>query len=106
MLYEIRRYQARPGRRREWVQYMEDVIIPLHVAANVRVVGTFTDVDDEDMFVWIRAFEDESARKAAYGAIYESDYWKTSVSPRVGELLVRESTTMMTVQSTSKSPLA
>jgi len=26
--YEIRRYQARPGRRAEWVQYMEDVVIP------------------------------------------------------------------------------
>lgn len=24
MFYEIRRYQTRPGRRDEWVRYMED----------------------------------------------------------------------------------
>jgi hypothetical protein len=28
MLYEIRRYQTRPGRREEWVRYMEEVVIP------------------------------------------------------------------------------
>jgi NADPH:quinone reductase-like Zn-dependent oxidoreductase len=26
-VYEIRRYQTRPGRREEWVRYMEDVVI-------------------------------------------------------------------------------
>jgi len=28
MFFEIRRYQARPGRRQDWVRYMEDVVIP------------------------------------------------------------------------------
>ncbi|MGM7669244.1 NIPSNAP family protein [Microbacterium sp. A93] len=105
MLYEIRRYQTLPGLRSEWVQYMENVIIPLHIAADVTVVATFTDLDDDDGFVWIRAFPDEYARKAAYRAIYESDHWRTNVSPRVREFLVKDSTTMMSVQSTAKSPL-
>lgn len=87
------------------MQYMEDVIIPIHVAADVTVVATFTDLDDDDGFVWIRAFPDESARKDAYRAIYESDHWRTNVSPRVRELLVKDSATMMSVQSTTKSPL-
>ncbi|KDA05351.1 hypothetical protein DC31_16255 [Microbacterium sp. CH12i] len=105
MLYEIRRYQTLPGLRSEWVQYMEDVIIPIHVAADVKVVATFTDLDDDDGFVWVRAFPDESARKAAYRGIYESEHWRAIVSPRVREFLVKDSTTMMSVQSTAKSPL-
>ena len=28
MFYEIRRYQTEPGRRDEWVRYMENVVIP------------------------------------------------------------------------------
>ncbi|MEU6332108.1 hypothetical protein ABZ851_33355 [Streptomyces sp. NPDC047049] len=32
MYYEIRRYQAQPGRREEWVRYMEDVVIPLQAS--------------------------------------------------------------------------
>ena len=31
MFYEIRRYQVRPGRRDEWVRYMEDAVIPFQV---------------------------------------------------------------------------
>ncbi|MFD0327170.1 hypothetical protein ACFQZC_00660 [Streptacidiphilus monticola] len=30
--YEIRCYQARPGRREEWVRYMEDVVIPFQAS--------------------------------------------------------------------------
>ena len=28
MLYEIRRYQVKPGRRHEWVRYMEETVMP------------------------------------------------------------------------------
>jgi hypothetical protein len=28
MFYEIRRYQAHPGRRDDWVRYMENIVIP------------------------------------------------------------------------------
>jgi hypothetical protein len=36
MFYEIRRYEVRPGRRDEWVHYMEDAIIPFQVPVGER----------------------------------------------------------------------
>lgn len=84
---------------------MEEAVLPLHAAAGVAVVGTFTDEDDEDVYIWIRAFADEAARARGYRAIYESETWLSDVSPRVGELLDRSSVTKMTVRPTAGSLL-
>ena len=37
MLYEIRRYQAQPGRRDEWVHYMEETVIPFQESTGMSV---------------------------------------------------------------------
>jgi len=76
MFYELRRYQTRPGRRDEWVRYMEDVIIPFQVSKGMVITASFIDEGDEDGFVWIRRFEDEAQRERLYAATYGSDRWK------------------------------
>lgn len=43
MFYEIRRYQAVPGRRAEWVRYMEDVVIPYQQSHGMTVTASFVD---------------------------------------------------------------
>ncbi|MGM7678627.1 NIPSNAP family protein [Microbacterium sp. A94] len=106
MLYEIRRYRTLPGRRSDWIRFMEEAVLPLHAAAGVAVLGTFMDEDDDDVYVWIRAFEDEDARAAGYREIYQSEAWLTDISPRVDQLLDRSSVTKMTVRPTARSPLA
>lgn len=37
MLYEIRRYQTRPGRRDDWGRYMEGVVLPFQQAKGMTV---------------------------------------------------------------------
>ncbi|MEV5551534.1 hypothetical protein AB0L35_36305 [Streptomyces sp. NPDC052309] len=44
MSYEIRRYQARPGRSEEWVRYMEDVVAPFQALLGMDVTAFFVDV--------------------------------------------------------------
>lgn len=105
MLYEIRRYRTLPGRREAWIAFMEEAVLPLHAAAGVPVVGTFTDEDDEDVYVWIRAFEDEAARTAGYQAIYESETWVSTIAPRVGDFLNRSAVMKTTVRATAGSLL-
>ena len=87
MLFELRQYRVRPGRRDEWVTLMDEAIIPFQVAKGMNIVGTFVAEEDPDLYVWIRRFENESERQRLYEAVYESDHWKTAIAPRTAELL-------------------
>ncbi len=87
MLYELRQYRVRPGRRDEWVRLMDEVIIPFQVAKGMTIVGTFLTEDDPDLYVWIRRFDDEADRDHLYEAVYESDEWKMAIAPRTAALL-------------------
>ncbi|MEV7026686.1 NIPSNAP family protein [Kitasatospora sp. NPDC093558] len=105
MYYEIRRYQARPGRRDEWVRYMEDVVIPFQSSMGMDVTASFVVDDDEDGYVWIRRFEDEATSEAVYAAVYGSERWKEEIGPVVRGLLLTEQTVVTRVTPTAASPL-
>ncbi|MEK2472589.1 hypothetical protein [Streptomyces noursei] len=51
MCYEIRHYQSRPGRRQEWVRYVEEVDIPFQTSKGMAVTASFTDEQDDDGYV-------------------------------------------------------
>jgi hypothetical protein len=105
MHYEIRRYQTRPGRREEWVRYMEEVIIPFQTAQGMDVTASFIDDQDEGGYVWMRRFENESDSDALYAAVYEHDRWKNEIGPVIDSLLIREKTVVTRVSPTPASPL-
>lgn len=88
--YEIRRYQARPGRRAQWVRYMEDVVIPFQQSTGMTVTASFVDQEDPDGYVWIRRFDDETQRAATYAATYDTDRWRDEIGPAVDELLLTD----------------
>lgn len=90
MLFELRQYRTRPGRRDEWVRFFEAEIVPFQTSKGMTVIGSWTVEDDPDRFVWIRRFESEEDRVRLYKDVYESDHWKTKVAPITGELLIRE----------------
>lgn len=90
MFFELRQYRAWPGKRDELARYMEEVIIPFQTAKGMVVMGSLTGEQEEDLYVWIRRFEDEAERERLYAAVYQSEEWKTTFGPRIGELLDRE----------------
>ncbi|MFI9272252.1 NIPSNAP family protein [Kitasatospora sp. NPDC052896] len=105
MYYEIRRYQAQPGRRAEWVRYMEDVVIPFQTSLGMDVTASFVDAQGEDGYVWIRRFEDETQSEALHAAVYQHDRWKNEIGPVVHSLLLPEKSVVTRVLPTSASPL-
>ncbi|WP_329586091.1 NIPSNAP family protein [Kitasatospora sp. NBC_01250] len=105
MFYEMRRYQARPGRREEWVRYMEDVVIPFQAAGGMDITASFIDEEDPDGYIWIRRFEDEAQREELYAAVYESDRWRDEIRPAVMELLIPEATVVTRAVPTPVSAL-
>jgi hypothetical protein len=104
-LFELRQYTAQPGKRDQLVEFMEGVIIPYQVSKGMTVVASFVGEEDEDAFVWIRRFDDEVQRKELYEAVYESDYWKTEVAPKVPEFNQREKAVVTRLLPTATSNL-
>jgi hypothetical protein len=103
MFFELRQYRVKPGKREEWVELMEKEIIPFQIAQGMVVIGSFVGEQEEDLYVWIRRFENEAQREALYQRVYESDYWKNEISPRVGDILDRERIVVTRLTPTPKS---
>ncbi len=105
MFYEIRHYWTVPGRRDEWVAYMETVVLPYQIEMGMSVTGSFVDEQDDDGYVWIRRFDDEADRERRYAAVYESSRWTDEIAPRVHELLDTARTVVTRVAPTGVSAL-
>ena len=103
--FELRQYRMRPGQREAWVKCMEEEIIPFQVSKGMVICGSFVGEEDPDLYVWIRRFDSEEDRERLYEAVYQSDYWKNDVGPRVGELIDREQIKVTRIEATSKSVL-
>jgi hypothetical protein len=73
---ELRQYTLFRDRRDELIDLFERHFIESQDAVGAQVLGTFTDLDDPDRFVWLRGFADMAARKAALEAFYSGPVWK------------------------------
>jgi hypothetical protein len=101
--YELRQYSVLPGKMDEWVKIMEDVIIPFQVSKGMVICGSFRGETDESVYVWLRRFESEAQREALYKAVYETEFWKNEVAPRVPQCLDRSKMVITRMIPTPKS---
>jgi hypothetical protein len=102
-LFELRQYFIRPGQQQNWVRLMEEEIIPFQVKMGMVILGSFVGEDDDSTYVWIRRFESEEERKRLYDLVYQSDFWKNEISPKVPAMLDREQTKVTRLLATPKS---
>jgi hypothetical protein len=105
MFYELRQYRMRPGQRDNWVKCMEEEIIPFQVSKGMVIMGSFVGEEDEGLYVWIRRFESEEERKRLYKEVYESDYWKNEIAPKVPDMLDRDAIEVKRIVATPKSAM-
>jgi hypothetical protein len=101
--YELRQYKVQPGQMEAWLKMMEEEIIPFQVSKGMVICGSFEGETDKSVYVWIRRFESEEQRVALYAAVYESDYWKNDISPRIPALLDRSGIVVQRIVPTSRS---
>src|SRR5690242_13609756 len=104
--YELRQYHVRPGKMDEWVRIMEEEIIPFQVSKGMVITGSFRGETDDSKYVWLRRFESEAQREALYKAVYDTDYWKTKIAPRVPDCLDREKMVVTRIVPTPRSTVA
>jgi NIPSNAP len=103
MFFELRQYRTKPGQRENWVKLFEEVIVPFQVSKGMVISGSFVGQEEEDLFIWIRRFESEEERVELYKAVYETDYWKNEVAPKVGGMLDRPRMVITRIEATPKS---
>ncbi|MBT3269409.1 NIPSNAP family containing protein [Candidatus Poribacteria bacterium] len=103
MFLELRQYRLRPGKREEWIEYMEGEIIPFQISKGMVVIGSFVGEEEEDLYVWIRRFDSEEQREQLYAAVYEDEHWTSVIGPKVGTLIDREQIVVKRIQPTPRS---
>ena len=67
------------------------------------ILGSFVGEEDQSVYVWIRRFESEAERKRLYDSVYQSDYWKNEIAPRVPQMLDREQMKITRLVATPRS---
>jgi hypothetical protein len=103
MLFELRQYRTKPGQREKWAKFMDEVIIPYQIAKGMVIVASYVGEAEEDLYVWIRRFDDEGERVRLYKEVYENDYWQKEISPQVGDMIDRTKTVVSRLTPTPKS---
>ena len=76
-IVELRRYTLRPGRRDDLIELFDREFVESQEAVGIQVIGQFHDLNDADQFVWLRGFNDMSAREHSLHAFYSGPVWKT-----------------------------
>ena len=101
--YELRHTKVLPGQLAGWVKMMEEEIIPFQTSKGMVITGSYQGETDPSVYIWLRRFDSEEQRVALYAAVYEFDYWKTQIAPRVPEYLDRSGIVVTRIVPTPKS---
>ncbi len=75
-IVELRQYTLQPGARDALIDLFEAELLEPQQECGMQIVGTFRDLDDDDKFVWLRAFSDMEARTRALARFYGGPVWK------------------------------
>jgi hypothetical protein len=75
-LVELRQYTLHDGKRDELIQLFEREFVESQEAVGMKVIGTFTDLDRPDRFVWLRGFRDMDSRATGLNAFYTGPVWQ------------------------------
>jgi len=82
VLVEIRRYEIEPGRRDEFVAFFDEQVVPEMRKIGMQILGQFVSIENDTVFYYLRAFENEEQRKAQTTAFYESPVWLDQLKDR------------------------
>ena len=75
-IVELRQYTLHPERRDELIELFDREFVETQEAVGMQVIGQFRNIDDPDQFVWLRGFNDMSARAGSLAAFYGGPIWK------------------------------
>ena len=118
--FELRIYQVLPGKMTEWLKLMEKTIIPFQVSKGMIINGSFTEnslnrfylnsgkremetLDNRNLYIWIRRFNNLDHKEKLYKNVYESDEWINKIAPKVEKLIDRNTIIVHNLSPTALS---
>jgi hypothetical protein len=75
-IVELRQYTLHAGQRDTLIELFDREFVETQEAVGIQVIGQFRNLDDADQFVWLRGFNDMSARAQSLNAFYSGPVWK------------------------------
>ena len=75
-IVELRQYTLHPGKRDTLIELFDREFVETQEAVGIQIIGQFRNLDDPDQFVWLRGFNDMSARAQSLAAFYGGPIWK------------------------------
>jgi hypothetical protein len=102
MLYELRVYEAHPGKAEAMRARFRDHAMRLFPGHGITLVGVFALEPADGRIAYIARFADEAARQAAWASFGQDAEWKRikAESERDGPLLRTQTVTAMTALPT------
>ena len=104
-IFEVRTYPIKEGKMDAWVSFMEGTIAPFITERGMKIDAMFRGVEDPNVFVWIRRFDNETHRQELYKAVYETDHWQSEIKPTVRSLVDIENAVVHVMAATGQSQL-
>jgi len=76
MIVEVRTYTVKPGLRDKFIEFFETKVGPAQQRMEIPIMGPFLDLENPDVFVWLRTFSDMPERDRLKNDFYEGWEWK------------------------------
>ena len=102
-IVEIRMYKIKPGMRDAFVKFFEEKTLVPQGEVGMRVLGQFRSLEDDETFVWVRAFRNQEERNRQILAFYGGELWLKELSAEAMSMIV--STEVLLVEPTAESLL-
>ena len=89
VVVEVRTYRIKRGLRDRFLEFFEREAVPLQRSKGIYVLGPFVDLEDPDVFIWLRAFPSLEERDRMKRLLYDGVEWKNGLETVAMPMLER-----------------
>ena len=82
---------------------MQSLSSSFQVGKGMVILGSFVGQEEDDLYIWIRRFEDEAEKERLYEAVYESDQWKNEIGPKIPDMMDSSKIVVRRIEASSRS---
>lgn len=79
MIVEVRTYKIKEGQRQRFLDFFENKAVPAQRRKGMSILGPLVDLENPDVFIWLRAFPSLEERDRMKSAFYDGEEWKTEM---------------------------
>jgi hypothetical protein len=80
---EFRTYTTNPGERAKVIELLGSRFFSEMEGLGIKVLGCYPSLDDENTFVWLRAFPDAAGHEQLTKALYGGKLWKEELEGQI-----------------------